>query len=253
MHRVHLREFEGPLDLLLFFIRRDEVDIYDIPIGRIADEYLEAVRLMQRLDLDEAAEFVYTAALLIQIKARMLLPRPPAEDGEEPADPRRELVERLLEYVRYREAGERIATSFEERQRRFTRGAASDERARLAPAEDEVTYRATLFDLLGALGAALERSAEAASVHRHQIARENVAVEDQKAWLLGRLEAGASVTFCEIVRARSKSFIIATFLAVLDLLQRQRIALKLGIEPEDFALERVPQTEAPHPDQPLAA
>ena len=108
MHRVHLRDFEGPLDLLLFFIRRDEVDVYDIPIARIADEYLEAVRLMQRLDLDEAAEFIYTAALLIQIKARMLLPRPPAEDGEEPEDPRAELVQRLLEYIQYREAGAQI-------------------------------------------------------------------------------------------------------------------------------------------------
>ena len=88
MHRVHLSEFEGPLDLLLFFIRRDEVDIYDIPIARIADEYLEAVRFVHHLDLDDAAEFVYTAALLIQIKARMLLPRPPAADGEEPEDPR---------------------------------------------------------------------------------------------------------------------------------------------------------------------
>ncbi|HIG73855.1 MAG TPA: chromosome segregation protein ScpA [Bacteroidetes bacterium] len=252
MHRVHLRDFEGPLDLLLFFIRRDEVDVYDIPIARIADEYLEAVRLMQRLDLDEAAEFIYTAALLIQIKARMLLPRPPAEDGEEPEDPRAELVQRLLEYIQYREAGEQIGEQFEERQRRFTRGAANDERARLGPAEDEVTYRASVFDLLSALGAALERTVQASAVIHHDVVRETVHVDEQKDWLIARLtDASEPVTFRALAESRTKEWVIATFLAVLDLLRHQRLALRLGIEPEDFALE-IP-TATPHEHAALAA
>lgn len=248
MHRVHLREFEGPLDLLLFFIRRDEVDIYDIPIARIADEYLEAVRLMQALDLDEAAEFIYTAALLIQIKARMLLPRPPAEDGEEAEDPRRELVERLLEYIQFREAGEQIGEQFEERQRRFTRGAASDERARLAPSEEEVSYHATLFDLLSALGAALERTARVSAVYQHEIVAESYHVAEQREWLLARLgHETEPVTFRTLVESKSKPFVIATFLAALDLLQRQLVSLRLGVDPEDFALEAARDLEEPEP------
>ncbi|MEM1056728.1 MAG: segregation/condensation protein A [Bacteroidota bacterium] len=244
MHRVHLRDFEGPLDLLLFFIRRDEVDIYDIPIARIADEFLEAVRIMHVLDLDEAAEFVYTAALLIQIKARMLLPRPPVEDGEEPEDPRQELVQRLLEYIQFREAGERIAESFDERQRLFTRGAASDERARLAPQPGEETYRATLFDLLSALGAALERSAKANAVLSHEVAREMVHVDEQREWILTYLaDQAGPLAFRAIARERSKEWIIATFLAVLDLLRQQRLHLRLGIEPEDFSIEPVAPEE----------
>ncbi|OZC02791.1 segregation and condensation protein A [Rubricoccus marinus] len=241
MHRVHLSEFEGPLDLLLFFIRRDELDIHDIPISRIADEYLETVRTLSHLDLDDAAEFVYTAALLIQIKARMLLPRPPAVDGEEPEDPRKELVERLLEYVQFREAGEKMGQAFEDRQRRFTRGAASDERLRHAPEAEEVTYRASLFDLLGALAKALERSADLADPYRHAVLRESVAVDEQKEWLLDRLASGERVRFADLMESRSKAFIIATFLAVLDLLQRQRLRLTLGVGAEDFALVAVPE------------
>ena len=162
-------------------------------------------------------------------------------------------MERLLEYVRYREAGERIAESFEARQRRFTRGAASDERARLADSEEEVTYRATLFDLLSALGAALERSSEASADYRHEIARESVHVDHQKAWLLSRLAEGGRARFRDLMDARSKPFIIATFLAVLELLQRQRVALRLGIEPEDFALEWMPPAEHSEDTPPLAA
>ena len=105
---VELAHFNGPLDLLLSLIRDEKVDIYDIPIGRIADEYLDTVRTLQHLDLDAAADFVYTAALLIQIKARMLLPRPDLDADGEPIDPRTELVERLLEYIRYKEAAQHL-------------------------------------------------------------------------------------------------------------------------------------------------
>ena len=109
MYRIRLQEFEGPLDLLLFFIQRDELDIYDIPIAQITDEFLGYVRLIEEIDLDGVADFIYMAALLIHIKARMLLPRPDLDEEGEPIDPRQELVERLLEYVRYKEAAEELA------------------------------------------------------------------------------------------------------------------------------------------------
>ena len=235
MHRVQLDQFEGPLDLLLFFIRRDELDIHDIPIAQITDEYLEAVRVLEQVDLDAAADFIYTAALLIQIKARMLMPRPELDEDGEPIDPRQELVDRLLEYVRYKEAAGVLAGRFEARQRLFTRGQAADERTRLAPTQ-EVTYRATLFDLITALGAAIERAVPDAPVV-HAVERESYALDVQRDWVLDRVRERGAASFLALVRDRSKPFVIVTFLAVLDLAQRQSVRVVFGARPEDFALE----------------
>ncbi len=236
MHRVQLDQFEGPLDLLLFFIRRDEIDVHDIPIARIADEYLDAVRTLQEIDLDAAADFIYTAALLIQIKARMLMPRPELDDEGEPIDPRQELVERLLDYVRYKEASGALAGRFEARQRLWTRGGAADERPETPP--PEVTYRVTVFDLLKALGGALERASAQEEVLRHTVVKESFALHVQRAWLLGRLQQGGA-GFRQLVARRSKPFVIVTFLAVLDLAQKQAIRLVFGLDPTDFAVEPV--------------
>ena len=244
MYRVQLDPFEGPLDLLLFFIRRDEVDIYDIPIGRIADEYLDTVRTLGHLDLDAAADFVYTAALLIQIKARMLLPRPELDADGEPVDPRTELVERLLEYIRFKEAAQHLGGRFEARRRHAPRGAAHDERDRLAPPV-EVTVRATVFDLVRALQRAVDRATpELEPVH--SVRGEQYAVDVQAAWLVGRLNAAPS-SFVALVAKRSRAFVIATFLAVLDLAQRQTVRLVFGDGPEDFGLElAAPVTDPVH-------
>ena len=243
MYRVRLEPFEGPLDLLLFFIRRDEIDIHDIPIARIADEFLSVVRTLEEVDLDAAADFIYTAALLIQIKVKMLLPRPELDEEGEPVDPRAELVARLLEYVRYKEAAGHLAGRFEARQRLFVRGQAADERQRLM--EDvEVPVRATLFDLVSALGKALARSAETGPAD-HAVGQESYSLVEQRAWLLDRVRA-SSGSFRAIVEHRSKAFVIVTFLAVLDLAQRQAIRIVFGADAEDFALE-------PGPPQPALA
>ena len=237
MYRVQLDQFEGPLDLLLFFVRRDELDIHDIPVARIADEYLAAVRTLGALDLDAAADFIYTAALLIQIKARMLLPRPETGDDGEPIDPRRELVDRLLDYIRFKEAAGVLDGRFEARQRLYARGAAGAERERLAePAE--TTFRATLFDLVSALRAALGRHA-AVDPDRHRVEREAFALDVQRAFVLDRLARGAA-SFGSLVSGRSRAFVITTFLAVLDLAQRQAVRVVFGATAEDFALELAP-------------
>lgn len=242
MYRVRLEPFEGPLDLLLFFIRRDEIDIHDIPIARIADEFLEVVRTLEQIDLDAAADFIYTAALLIQIKVKMLLPRPELDEDGEPIDPRAELVERLLEYVRYKEAAGHLSGRFEARQRLFIRGQAADERQRLEPVS-EAPIRASLFDLVSALNRALARVADASAAD-HEVAHESYSLTEQKAWVLDRIhEAGES--FVSMVSGRSKPFVIVTFLAVLDLAQRQAVRIVFGADPEDFALETGPSLQEP--------
>ncbi|HEX8386108.1 MAG TPA: segregation/condensation protein A [Rubricoccaceae bacterium] len=237
MYRVSLDQFEGPLDLLLFFVRRDELDVHDIPIARIADEYLAAVRTLGALDLDAAADFIYTAALLIQIKTRMLMPRPETDEDGEPVDPRKELVDRLLDYVRFKEAANVLGGRFEARQRLYARGQAADERERYAePAE--TTFRATLFDLVSALGSALARSA-APAPDRHTVEREAYALDVQRTYVLARLVEGAA-SFTALVAGQSRAFVITTFLAVLDLAQRQAVRVVFGVRPEDFGLELAP-------------
>jgi segregation and condensation protein A len=195
VYRVALDTFEGPLDLLLFFVRRDELDLRDIPIARIADEYLAYVRLLDTVDLDGAADFIYLAAELIAIKAAMLLPRPPGADGEEPEDPRLPLVERLLEYVRYKEAAGLLEERWDERARHATRGAASDERERLAPPE-EPTLRVSLFDLVRALQRALAQAPEPEPTHA--LRSEAWTVEAQSEWLLEEA-GGRRRSFVELV------------------------------------------------------
>ncbi|MDX1439663.1 MAG: segregation/condensation protein A [Rubricoccaceae bacterium] len=242
MYRVHLEQFEGPLDLLLFFIRRDELDIYDIPVARITDEYLEYVTLLEQVDLDGAAEFIYMAALLISIKARMLLPRPDLDEDGEPIDPRRELVERLLEYIRYKEAANHLDEKWTERHELIPRGQASSEAVRFASSV-ETTYRVSVYDLMEALKRVLERTPDESG--RHELPPYEYTVEEQRQYVFDTLSAGPS-TFVGLVNGQSKRFVIVTFLAILEMLQRQVIHLVAGISPEDFGLRRAQNVVLEH-------
>jgi len=219
MYRIHIEDFEGPLDLLLYFIRRDELDVFDIPIARIADEYLEYVRVLERIDLDSVGDFLYMAALLINIKARMLLPQQELDAEGEAIDPRRELVERLLEYVRFKEASTNLTDLHEERSDRFTRGRASSERPYWEE-QTEVSYDATVFDLVSALRRILTEAPEEPS---HAVARESYTIRQQQDFLLDILANQERVSFSAAVRGRSKPFVITTFLGVLELAREQKV------------------------------
>ncbi|RMH61152.1 MAG: segregation/condensation protein A [Bacteroidetes bacterium] len=239
MYRIRLEEFEGPLDLLLFFIRRDELDIYDIPIATIADEFLEYVRLMERIDLDGVGDFIYMAALLIHIKARMLLPQPEVDEDGEPVDPRRELVERLLEYVRYKEAAQHLAACQERRAQHFVRGNAGRADDEAAP-EPEVD--SSLFELMSALRRVLAEAPEDEPVH--EIRRIEYTVEEQIEAVLEMLAKVERISFRRFVARRTKSYVIATFLAVLELARLRRVALVVHARLDDFELERVDTPDA---------
>ncbi|MEM6337831.1 MAG: segregation/condensation protein A, partial [Bacteroidota bacterium] len=188
MYAVRLADFEGPLDLLLFFIRRDELDIHDIPIAQIADEYLAYVRVLDEVDLDGAGEFVYMAALLISIKTQMLLPRPAAEDGEEAFDPRKELVDRLLEYMRFKEAAGELAFQEGQRAALYARQSPA-ERKRYAGSDDFITYDYSVFQLVSALKRVLDRAADE-EPEMHVVQAESYSVEDQRTFVLDRVRAG---------------------------------------------------------------
>ncbi|WP_103029044.1 segregation and condensation protein A [Salinibacter altiplanensis] len=237
MYRVELEQFEGPMDLLLFFIKRDEIDIYDIPIARIADEYLTYVRVMEEIDLDGVGDFIYMAALLINIKARMLLPSQDADEEGEAVDPRRELVERLLEYVRFKEAADQLSTRRERRREHFVRGDASADRERVEESH-EVEVDASVFELVEALGRVLEADEDDdESEPIHEVAPLEHTVEEQQRYVVERLRRDSQVSFRTLIRGESRGFVIATFLALLELTRQQHLRLRVAERASDFSVE----------------
>jgi segregation and condensation protein A len=212
-YRIHLEAFEGPLDLLLYLIRKEEVSIYDIPIARVTEQYLEYLRLMEELDIGVAGEFLLMAATLIHIKSKMLLPRDPLAtgDADELEDPRQELVERLLEHQRYKTAGEALYQRGQLEQAVFTR---VDEENKL---NSEVA--ASVFDLLTAFRDVLLR---AQAVMEIEIARDEVTLAQKLAEVRALVAIRSSFSVRELFeRSRSRRELIITFLAVLELVKER--------------------------------
>jgi segregation and condensation protein A len=176
MYRIKLNEFEGPLDLLLFFIQRDELDIHNIPISKITNEFCEYVQYMQVLDIDAAGEFILMAATLIQIKAKMMLYKPD-EYAEEEEDPRYELVKRLLEYKRFKEASQEFA-ALEDRQRKvfYRNDFDADYKIDESIEEDLSIQNLTLYNLIKAYKYAIEHQPKEVI---HNIIRLNVSIDEQ--------------------------------------------------------------------------
>lgn len=238
MFRVRLAAFEGPLDLLLYFIRRDELDLFDIPIAQIADEFLAYVRLMEELDLDGVSDFLYMAAVLLEIKARWLLPRPVPEEAASPdvhEDPRQELVDRLLRYLQYKAAAERLTTYAEERARHYTRGqaAAPTELMSLSPVP---LAPVSVTALLEAFKALLARRT---IMPVHAVRRDVYSVEAQQRYLMARLREADRWSFWELAKGHPRGWVIATFLAVLELARLGKLRIEIGEHVEDFTVKSV--------------
>jgi segregation and condensation protein A len=214
--KIQVRSFEGPLDLLLYLIRRDEIDIYDIPIAPITKSYMEYLDLMRELSLDVAGEFMVMAATLIHIKSKMLVPLNPTEAAadEEPVDPRAELVQRLLEFQRYKEAAGVLHERRQIRAASFTRPDAA------VPAFDdagEEMLEAGIFDLISAFKELLERRK---ALLAHEVEREKKTVEERMQELLALIREGESIEFLELFAAQeAKPAMILTFLALLELIR----------------------------------
>ena len=219
--QIHLPVFDGPFDLLLHLIREEQVDIYDIPIARITDQYLEYLARMEELDLDIASEFLVMAATLLTIKARMLLPRPPAEAGEEGEDARSELVHDLLEYMRFKEAAAQMSQLREVSERLIRRPNEQELYVNLFSSENPLSGK-TLSDLQKAFAKVLEKAEKSPSVL--SIEKERVTLRDkleQLFYLIGSHSQG--LRFSEaFADCRSRMELVVTFLALLELI-RQRV------------------------------
>jgi segregation and condensation protein A len=217
-YRVKLDAFEGPLDLLLHLIRKNELNIYDIPIALITEQYLGYIELMQELDLDVAGEFLVMAATLIHIKSRLLLPRPEtaAADGSIEEDPREALVQRLLEHQKYKAAAELLHERETLRSAQFLRPDARVAEAAGEPYEPELEV--DLFSLLAAFRGVLERASRRPPM---VIPPEQVSIEDRIQQLLGRLSETEACGFEDLFSDGdgSRAFLIVTFLALLEMIR----------------------------------
>jgi len=221
-YKVDLDVFEGPLDLLLYLIKREEVDIYNIPIERITRQYMEYLSLMRMLDLNIAGEFIVMAATLMMIKSRMLLPVEERPDMEEEADdPRWDLVRQLIEYKKFKDAALRLQDREFLQENIFPSGGAI-----VAIDKDEagvVLQDVSLFDLIGAFR---EMLSKAKPEELGEIEGYRYTVEDQIVRILRTVRAGQSVRFAELFTADASRYeIICTFLGLLELIRLRQVAV----------------------------
>ncbi len=236
-YRIKLQVFEGPLDLLLFLIRKNELDIYDIPIESVTRQYLDALRTMQQLDLDLAGEFFVMAATLMEIKSRMLLPKgqhaidPNAE--EEEMDPRWELVHQLLQYKKFKDAAAQLNQLAVDRQNLMERyvSALSDRAERPLKGVDRI-------ELWNAFNMVLRRLAEKLVVG--EIHDEVVTVADQMEWLLARTQTEKTFVFSTLFpHGVTLRRLVATFLAMLELTRLKKLRVKQNEAFSDILVEAV--------------
>lgn len=229
MYTIKLHDFEGPLDLLLFFIKRDELDIYDIPISRITKEFMGYLEYIEELDLEVAGEFIVMAAELMQVKVKMLLPPEPGEAEEE--DPRANLVKRLIEYKRFKEVATGMSKREDEQFKVFDRGYFESDPAETDDEHEENLLRdVSLFDLIASFKFAIDRMPKK---FVHEIARVNVTIDEQIDYILDFFTRRSEATFLELIQEMAdKIRVIVTFLALLELIRAKKIIVR---QPDPFA------------------
>ena len=235
-YRVKLNDFEGPLDLLLFFIKRDQLDIYDIPIARIAKELLDYIHIMQLLDLEIVGDFIVMAATLMQIKVKMLLPH---EEGIEDLiedDPRKELADRLAEYARFKEGARNFGHLEEEGNKLLYRTYFKQDEKQYTSPETEELKNATLIDLITAFKKAMDKMDTAPY---HNIQRLNVTIDEQIEFLLEAIEDKKPVHFLELASGiHERIKLVVTFIALLELIKRHVLRVQTSGGFNDFIISK---------------
>ena len=224
-YKVNLEIFEGPLDLLLYLIRREELDIYDIPIGRITEQYMQYLDLMRQLNLDVAGEFIVMAATLMVIKSRMMLPvdRRQTDEGtdEEWVDPRLDLVRQLIEYKKFKDAAGRLAEYEVLMQESFDYGGGRPKFEKSAADAADALASIDMFDLLTAFQEVLARLNE---IPQEELKGMRWSVPDKMDMILERSRADGQISFSTLFTPRSpRGEVIVTFLALLELLRQHRV------------------------------
>lgn len=228
---VKLPLFEGPFDLLLFFIERDELDIYDIPISKITNDFLDYIHHMEHLNIELASEFILVAATLMRIKSKMLLPRPQLDDLGNEIDPREELVKHLLEYKKYKSVVDTFQKMEENELMKEKRGNLVKELKSLAESTnvEAELQDVTVFKLMTVFEKVMKRFAAEKNKPVHQVIQYPYTVEGQKKYLLEEIQKRDRIPFAELIQTYpSRLGLIFNFLAILEMLALQLLSIQIG-------------------------
>ena len=238
-YTVKLEHFEGPFDLLLFFIERDELHIYDIPIHKVTDDFLSYIHNLQSLNIDVASEFILVAATLMRIKAKMLIPRKELDEDGNEIDPREGLAQKLLEYRRFKEVLNEFSDLEDTRHLKHERGYAKSELKSLAEKAliDIELENLSLLTLLKAYRNVMLRYDQDKNKVVHTINRYPYTIENQQSMIFSKLKKHKKLKFDQLfLELENRVHAIVTFLALLELLNLQKIAIVQGIGANNFWL-----------------
>lgn len=236
---IHLPQFEGPFDLLLFFIERDELSINDIPIHKITNDFLDYIQHMERLNIEVASEFILVAATLMRIKAKMLLPRKEVDEEGNEVDPREELIQALLDYKRFKEIVEVLKEFEGNRSLRYSRGNQKKEVDGLIKllAEEAELETITLFKLLKAYQRTMEKYKNKTEKVVHTVAPFKYSIEEEKEKLASFIKSKSKASFTEIFAScETKIHAVFIFLGMLELIQQQIVSIIIGEGNNNFWL-----------------
>jgi segregation and condensation protein A len=244
---IQLPLFKGPFDLLLFFIERDELDIYDIPISKITDDFLSYLHHMEKLNIEVASEFILVAATLMRIKAKMLLPRPEIDEQGNEVDPREELIAHLLEYKKYKSVISELATLEESSLQREKRGNIVKELRQLADVNnvEAELQDLDLYKLLKVFEKVMVRFESEKNKPVHKVVQYPYTIEEKKDYILKKVNLISKVSFVDVLKESTEKIeAIYTFLAILELLQLHYITIYLGEGFNNFWIEKYDEKNA---------
>lgn len=239
-YQIKLPQFEGPFDLLLFFIERDELDIYNIPIHQITKDFLVYIHELESLNIELASEFILFISTLMRIKAKMLLPRRELDAQGNEIDPRQELVDKILEYKRFKEASEQMVIMEAERLLQQKRGNIRHELDALGEeyAEGTEIQTVTMYKLMQSFEKVMKRFQDRQNKPQHVVVKYNYSMEGQRSFLLDYMQGQARVAFETIFsQCQNRIHAIFTFLAMLELIQQKHLAILVGGGRNNFIVE----------------
>jgi len=241
---IKLPLFEGPFDLLLFFIERDELDIYDIPISKITNDFLDYLKHLESLNIEVASEFILVASTLMRIKAKMLLPRPQIDEEGNEIDPREELVKHLLEYKKYKSVLNELSSMEGDMFQKEKRGNVNKEVKSLAETvnvEAEL-QNVDLYKLLNVFRNVMAKYELEQNKPKHRVVQYPYTIDGQKDYILDKVAFNSRLPFTDLIADRpNKVAVIFNFLAILELLQNSLITITVGEGFNNFWLEKVEQ------------
>lgn len=253
-YKISLPQFEGPFDLLLFFIERDEVDIYNIPINTITLEFLDFIHRAEQLNIELASDFILFVSTLMRIKSKMLLPRREIDASGNEIDPRQELVDKILEYKRYKEAAASMAMLEAERLLQLKRGNIEQELEEIGreSAEGSELQHITMYKLMQSFEKALKKLKDRHDKPQHIVVKYNYSMEGQREYLIKYFEENERLSFEKLISSsENRIHIIFTFLSMLELVQQKYLSILVGNGRNNIIIERnneVAEVPPPMPD-----